>query len=237
MSNISLLPPNATATERSLAVATARIGAVPHPLDTLWNPHACPEKILSWLAWALSVDDWNPDWPEKVQRQVIAAALKVHRYKGTPGAVRLAVEAMDYEDFRVTEWFEQNPPGAPYTFSVDVDVIERGVEKDDWDSLRIAIWNAKNLRSHLSSVTATLKQNSPVPVIAAVLTTGMHTTIYPAIAREQTVKGNIYFGLCAYAALTTTVYPIFTRTKTVQDKLYLGLGLHAASTTTIHPKE
>ena len=235
MSDPSLLPPNATTTERSLAQATARIGTVPHALDTLWDPHSCPAPILSWLAWALSVDDWDPAWPERVQRQVIAAALKVHRYKGTAGAVRLAVQAMDYEDFRVTEWFEKTPPGRPHTFSVNVDIVKRGAEKDDWHSLRTTINNAKNLRSHLDGLTATLRQNTPVPVIATALTSGMHTTIYPALAREQTTRGTVYLGMGAYMAATTTVFPALTSKKVIEDKMHFGLGLHTAATTTIHP--
>lgn len=203
---ISLLPPQSTVTERALESAAARIETVPHPLDILWNPWSCPVKILSWLAWALSVDDWNPAWPERVQRQVIAAALKVHRYKGTPGAVRLALEVLDFNDVRVTEWFGQAPPGKPYTFSIDM-VAEHIIRAVDWHGLKTAIWNAKNLRSHLSVISLIRTHKSPVPVLATALMTGHIGTVYPAIIREHTVRGPLHFGAGLQVAISQTIYP------------------------------
>ena len=84
----TLLPPNATPLERALEADGAQLGDIPVPIDTLWIPETCPAALLPWLAYSVSVDLWNPDWPESVKRQVIAAAFDVHRIKGTLGAVR-----------------------------------------------------------------------------------------------------------------------------------------------------
>lgn len=111
----SLLPPNATAEERSLETATARIGDVPVPIDTLWNPAACPVSHLPWLAWALSVDTWNPDWPEATKRRVIAASVEIHRKKGTVGAVKGALAALGAPP-EVVEWWQVVPETEPGTF-------------------------------------------------------------------------------------------------------------------------
>lgn len=96
MSDGSLLPPNATATERALEGAlAARLQALqPKVLATLWNPATCPASALPWLAWQLSVDDWDEDWSESVKRAVIAASIDIHRRKGTVAAVRQAIAAL-----------------------------------------------------------------------------------------------------------------------------------------------
>ena len=92
----SLLPPNATPQETAIEAATARIADVPVPNASLWTPATCPAALLPWLAWALSVDDWDGTWPEARQRAVIAASVGVHRRKGTRGAVVAALAAAGY---------------------------------------------------------------------------------------------------------------------------------------------
>lgn len=99
----SLLPPNATAPERALEQATARIAAVPVPLRALWNPLTCPASLLPWLAWALRVREWDSNWPEATQRAVIAASVPVHKHKGTLGSIKQALATAGYPDAAVIE--------------------------------------------------------------------------------------------------------------------------------------
>ena len=119
MTVASLLPPNATKLERGLEAATARIGDVPLPLRPLWNPATCPIEILPWLAWSLSIDFWDPDWTEEVKRAQVAGAIAFHRRKGTRGAVREVIDTYGV-GITIGEWFEQDPPAAPYTFQIDL---------------------------------------------------------------------------------------------------------------------
>ncbi|NKD86596.1 phage tail protein I, partial [Haematospirillum jordaniae] len=89
----NLLPPSASHLERLLAdVDAVRLGTLDIVIRDIWNPATCPAPFLPWLAWALSVDVWNPDWPEARKRAVIAASFQVHRHKGTRRAVREALE-------------------------------------------------------------------------------------------------------------------------------------------------
>jgi phage tail P2-like protein len=118
----SLLPPNATQLERSIEQATARVGQVPTPVGDLWNPAACPSAFLPWLAWAVSVDTWDSSWTDDVKRQVILASPAVHRRKGTAQAVKDAIGAFG-TPLTLTPWFQQDPPGAPYTFEIAIDVL------------------------------------------------------------------------------------------------------------------
>lgn len=54
----------------------------------------CPATLLPWLAWKLSVDWWNENWPETRKRAAIAASPDIHMKKGTPSAIRKAIESL-----------------------------------------------------------------------------------------------------------------------------------------------
>ncbi len=100
----SLLPPSATPALRHVEAATARLADVDAgALRRLWDPDACPVTLLPWLAWALSVDEWDPSWPEDRKREVIRSAFAVHRVKGTLAAIRQALTAAGYGDATVLE--------------------------------------------------------------------------------------------------------------------------------------
>lgn len=83
-----LLPPNASPLERAVDGASARLDELPVPLRDLWSAERCPPAFLPWLAWALGVETWDPDWPEGLKRLAVAEAFQVHREKGTVAAVR-----------------------------------------------------------------------------------------------------------------------------------------------------
>ncbi|WP_018694443.1 phage tail protein I [Algicola sagamiensis] len=102
---MNLLPSNATQQERAMVEATARVSDIPVALGKVWNPDHCPEALLPWLAWSLSVDEWDSQWPEHMKRAVIKQSARIHRHKGTVGAVRKALSALGVTvDF--LEWFE-----------------------------------------------------------------------------------------------------------------------------------
>jgi phage tail P2-like protein len=113
----TLLPPNAQPAETALATAAARLSEVPVPVGTLWDPARCPASYLPWLAWALSVDNWDSTWPEAVKRQILAQSIAVHQRKGTVGAVRRAMAALGVK-IDLQEWWETSPQGTPHTFSL-----------------------------------------------------------------------------------------------------------------------
>lgn len=150
----SILPPNSTDLELALEAATARIGAVPVPNATLWDAANCPAAFLPWLAFALSVDDWNPDWPEATKRAVIAASVSVHRRKGTVGAMRRAMIAADYGSAEIRE------AGSTTVFNGDFlfDGSLTYTPTDHWAEYRIilaapiTLLAAAVLRSFLASV-------------------------------------------------------------------------------------
>lgn len=115
-----LLPANSTAMERAIAQVAKRLDNLPLPLRYLMNPQRCPAQALPWLAWALSVDDWDADWGEGVKRQVIAEAVKVHRHKGTLGAVKRSLRALLGSDrFTIIEGAQGGTYGGAITHNGD----------------------------------------------------------------------------------------------------------------------
>jgi phage tail P2-like protein len=118
--DISILPPSRTELERALEkLGAERLELIDADiLRRLWNPDTCPASHLHILAWAYSVDFWNPRWTDAVKRAVIKAAPRVHRYKGTVQSIEDALEALGV-NAQVTEWWQKTPvPGRRGTFSV-----------------------------------------------------------------------------------------------------------------------
>lgn len=98
-----LLPPNATALERALAQA-ASMPHTPEVLAWLGDSQRCPVELLPWLAWAVSVDEWQDDWTEARKRAAVRAAVELHRKKGTPWAVLRALAVHGFEDCEIIEY-------------------------------------------------------------------------------------------------------------------------------------
>lgn len=199
-----LLPTSATAQERALSNATARIGDINVPIDTLWNPWTCPEALLPWLAWALSVDVWDSSWSETQKRATIAASVQVHRIKGTRGAVRHALDALGYA-VSLYEWFEDSPEGDPYTFRLVVEVDDRGIDDALYSTLENVVNRAKNTRSHLSGISVAAKSAGTVYAGSAVVM-GDALSVSPWAITSRTNESPLYVGsgLAVYDILTVS---------------------------------
>lgn len=135
----SLLPGNATSAERAISESiAARVSAITAPLRALWDPATCPIGHLPWLAWALSVDDWDPTWPESTQRAAVAESIEIHRHKGTPWAVKASLQRLGFANVEILEGTNQRYDGSlsydgsqtygnafgPYEFAVLINAAE-----------------------------------------------------------------------------------------------------------------
>lgn len=121
---MSLLPPNATPLERGIEGAMARFADVPVPLRRLYDPDNCPVELLPYLAWALSIDTWSSDWPEAIKRARVRGAIAIQRRKGTARSVRDVVQSFGGA-VALREWWQQDPPADPHTFSLLLNVNGR----------------------------------------------------------------------------------------------------------------
>jgi Phage tail protein (Tail_P2_I) len=97
-----LLPPNASSLERSIEATQIRLSPA-RIVPTLWNAATCPANLLPWLAWSSSVDYWNTRWTEAEQRAAISASADIHRHKGTPYAIKLALTIHGHPDAILVE--------------------------------------------------------------------------------------------------------------------------------------
>ncbi len=148
----SLLPPNATPQERALEAATAGISNVPIPAPAIIDPDTCPEALLPWLAWALSLDDWDATWPLRIKRAQTKAAISIQRHKGTANSVRKVVEAFGGA-LQLREWWEQSPQGTPHTFDMVLTVQGENGESASAayvETVINAVMRTKPVRSHFS---------------------------------------------------------------------------------------
>ena len=152
-----LLPANATPQERAISDAIERAAGVPVVVREMWNPDTCPANLLPWLAWAFSVDTWDPNWSDAQKRGAIKASVEVHKRKGTIGALKTALASIGFEAV-VQEWFETVPAGDPYTFGINLTVDQEGIPTvAAYNAIIELAMNAKNLRSHLTGVQVTGK--------------------------------------------------------------------------------
>ncbi|WP_333701180.1 phage tail protein I [Sphingobium yanoikuyae] len=154
MTYLSLLPPGSTPLERALEQVAAWLTDLPAPLRDLWSPQSCPYALLPWLAWGLSVDIWEADWPEDQKRQVITDAIAFQRQKGTLASLRTVLDRFD-PLIRIVEWFEQRDLMAPHT--VWAELPFRAHSDTDFDDATLArilrdIAQVKPVRAQLTMV-------------------------------------------------------------------------------------
>lgn len=118
----SLLPPTSVAFERAFEQTTLRVADIPIDLPSYaWNPMICPEGNLPYMAWGLSIDAWDEDWPLAVRRQRVASALDIQRRKGTVKAVRDVVASFG-GSMVLREWHQEIPRADPFTFKIIITV-------------------------------------------------------------------------------------------------------------------
>jgi len=137
----SLLPMNATKTEQTIERTISR--DLELPTKTLWDPQTCPAVLLPWLAWSLSVDQWDTQWPIATQRKVIAESATIHRHKGTVMALKQVLANQG-----VAVGLTERPNGLPFTFELvawrDAQVV---MDATFYRHLRIAVETVKPVRT------------------------------------------------------------------------------------------
>lgn len=181
----SLLPINSTPLERALEAANA--GDTSIVLRTLYDPATCPVHLLPQLAWAWSVDRWDPRWSETVKRNAIRAAHFIHARKGTIGALRRAVESLGYL-IEVREWWQIVPEGVPGTFALQVGVLDQGITEEMYNELTRLIDDAKPVSRQLTGLAIALSTYGYLRVGTS-LAEGEEIDVYPPMSRDIDVGG------------------------------------------------
>ena len=112
-----IAPASASAVERGMdETSGARVSALPVTLpQTAWDAARIPAPWLPVLAWALSVDLWNPAWSVQRQRDAIRDAYAQHRLKGTPAGWKLVLDRIG----ALSDIIER-PNGAPFRAEIRI---------------------------------------------------------------------------------------------------------------------
>ena len=85
---------------------------------------------------------------EAQQREIIKQAIELHRYKGTPWAVKQALISIGYGDAVLTEGLSDHWA----KFRISLNLGDRELRPDVQDDLVKMIYEYKNARSHLEDV-------------------------------------------------------------------------------------
>ncbi|MCF6221635.1 MAG: phage tail protein I [Robiginitomaculum sp.] len=186
----TILPSTSSDLEKALDINSAARFDHDLPIDKLWSAETCPVQLLPFLAWALSVDTWNSDWPEHIKRKVIATSAYVHRYKGTAAGIRAALDALEL-GVEISEWFEHG--GDPYTFTADVMVSTRGLTASEIEDIKSTIAYTKNARSHLERLRIYLAAYAK-KYIGVAMKVGRVITLYPYVAELPALTAQTFAG-------------------------------------------
>lgn len=201
-----LLPPNSTALERAITDAAQLERLAPEVIATLWDANSCPVANLPWLAWALSVDEWDETWDEATQRRVIAACIAIHRKKGTVGAVKHALTSLGHSG-RLIEWWQTTPRGTPHTFTAEVEIGNRGIDAAAVTAIERQIIAVKPVRSHFSL--RVIGRSSCAVRVGIAALSGDEVAIQPyQITSADAPREMIHIGIGLYAFGPTTIYPM-----------------------------
>ena len=208
--NQSLLPPNATQLLRDLESVFGDSFDLPTLNRYVVNPDLAPVHILPWLAWALSVDDWSDNWSEQIRRNVIKASVEVHRKKGTIGALKKALQAFNYTNVKVEEWFEYGAD--PYFFRVFFDVNEPGFDVNILPQVQKVIESTKNARSHLENLRAYLSAEIGLLHLGSLIiskeVTAIDSVIFDVDDEVSNQSQAPLLGTFFITKEITTIYPI-----------------------------
>jgi phage tail P2-like protein len=105
------------------------------------------EKLLDDLAWQFHIEGYEQAQTIQDKRNLIKNAIELHRYKGTPYAIKKVFQALGL-DASLQEWFDYN--GDPYKFKV---LVKSVIQDEDTYRRLIGLINEyKNVRSWFDAI-------------------------------------------------------------------------------------
>ena len=200
----SLLPANSSPLEKALDLGFGHLlERVMPPFPELMNPDRTPAAFLPYLAADRAVNEWSTTAPEVEKRLTVKLAWPTARQAGTRQALENAAKGLQLSP-EVRAWYEQKPPGVPYSFAVRAwtelpysETIDARLDR------RLA--DAKSERDILS-ISVGLSASGRHFLGAATLC-GELTTIYPRVLAGVEASGRAFVAAALYTVETTTLYP------------------------------
>lgn len=138
----TLLPPPLARdlSSRALETIAARVSALDLSVLVVYDFDTVSATALPSLAEQYRVlgdAGWNLAATEAQQRALLKEAIALHRLRGTPYAVTRVLAILGL-NANMIEWFESNPQGAPYTFTVSMDTLDQPDGSVPLDITRLA---------------------------------------------------------------------------------------------------
>ncbi len=200
----SLLPANSSPLEKALDLGFGHLlERVTPPFPQLMDPDRTPASFLPYLAADRAVNEWSTTAPEAEKRLTVKLAWPTARQAGTRQALENAAKGLQLSP-EVRAWYEQKPPGVPYSFAVRAwtelpysETIDARLDR------RLA--DAKSERDILS-ISVGLSASGRHFIGAATLC-GELTTVYPNVLAGVEASGRAFLAAALYTVETTTLYP------------------------------
>ncbi|MFK9006752.1 phage tail protein I [Pseudomonas pergaminensis] len=200
----SLLPANSSPLEKALDLVFGQLlERVTPPFPQLMDPDRTPAAFLPYLAADRAVNEWSTTAPEAEKRLTVKLAWPTARQAGTRQALENAAKGLQLSP-EVRAWYEQTPPGVPYSFAVRAwtelpysETIDARLDR------RLA--DAKSERDILS-ISVGLSAFGRHSIGAATLC-GELTSIYPNVLAGVEASGRAFMAAGLYTVETTTLYP------------------------------
>ncbi|MER3249444.1 phage tail protein I [Salmonella enterica] len=205
-----LLPPPLASDERFSVlanIAAERFAQIDLTALLVYLVDIVDASALPSLAGQLHVqglEGWLFAANEQEKRELIKQAIELHKYKGTPWAVRRVLEILSLPG-TISEWFEYG--GKAYFFKVEIELINQGMDENLFNNLVDLIHEYKNVRSKLEALIVWIINQSAIPVIGSALYGGEITTVLPFQVLEVQQTKPIYFGTGQWSLEITSIYP------------------------------
>ena len=152
----------------NLARLIARLSALPVSVPIVNLFDRVDASALASLAEQFHVmgdEGWNLAGTESARRALLKRAIELHRHKGTPWAVRTALETALPTEASIKEWFAYG--GDPFFFRARLDVSELGMDESGMTSAVRLILDYKNVRSWLECLETFTRRPLPIAVATA----------------------------------------------------------------------
>ena len=199
-----LLPVNSSPLERALDLGFAQLlERIDPPFPELMNPQETPLAFLPYLAADRGVKEWSTEAVEAEKRLTVEFAWPTARQAGTRTALENAAKGLQLRP-QIRAWYEQTPPGPPYSFSVRAFTEQPYSETID-ARLDRRLADAKSERDTLT-VSVGLSAFGR-HVIGAATLCGELTTVYPIVIEGLEASGQAFMAAALYTVETSTIYP------------------------------
>ena len=171
-------------------------------LVDLAEPSALPYlgeqfHIMGWEGWDFTAGD-------EARRALIKSAIELHRYKGTPWAIKQALLKIGIEHLTLIE----HPPGAHWAeFDVDISVVDHALSEAIYPQITQMIDAYKPARSHLRRLIVSVASRG-VFNAACVTFAGDIVTVLPYQLTDITAPSmRTSAGIGSQDWGTTTIFP------------------------------